>query len=350
MDDQKNLRYKIPQPLKEITGSITSCIYDSNFCQYSSTDIATALVISAVKNQSLEIIAKSPNADTIFWRIYGGLTIDKLEKLVKTQRPPKGSHIKILIDGYDDMFYGKDALGLVGTKPKDGTSKSFKYMAAFATNQPKGMITIREMFDGSVAKDAMDLIEELRKDYVMDVVVMDGEFYKAELVKYLSDKGIPFVIKRTNTGNIRALDARYGKPHLYKQGVKRGDGKVINLKCWVYRYKGKDGDFFLVSNIKGSPKKIRKIFQTRWEIETGFREVNRVKIKTTTRDFLIRLFFYIISCIIYNLWRKIRFRCGLFAIRLDDVIDQVKRFVSETVLHSTDILGCLRRRYIHLSI
>ncbi len=95
---------------------------------------------------------------------------------------------------------------------------------------------------------------------------------------------------------------------------------IVQRSYWIYRYKGKDDDFFLVSDTKKNPKKIRKMYRTRWEIETGFREVNRVNIKTTTRDFMGRLFFYIVSCIIYNLWQRIRFRCNLFVIRLNDFV------------------------------
>ena len=80
MDREPNLRYKIPQPLKEITEDIASCIYKSEFCLYDSADIATAIVISAVKNQSLETVARFPNADTVFWRIGKGITFEKLER------------------------------------------------------------------------------------------------------------------------------------------------------------------------------------------------------------------------------------------------------------------------------
>ena len=54
--------------------------------------------------------------------------------------------------------------------------------------------------------------------------------------------------------------------------------------------------------MRNGAKEIRKLYKTRWHIETGFREINRVEIKTTTRGFLVRLFFYIVSCVVYNLW------------------------------------------------
>ena len=350
MDDQKNLRYKIPLPLKAITGSIASCIYESGSCRYSNADIATTIVMVAVNNTSLASVARSPDSDTVLWRIREGLTFEKAEKLVKTQKPPKGTHIKVLLDGHDKMFYGRDALGLVGTKPKRGTSRAFKYLVAFNSNAPKGIVALREMFDGSVTNDATDMIKELLNDYVIDVVIADGEFYKAEFVDFLSKAKIPFIIRRTNTGNMRELGAKYNAPFFYETDVERAGGRTIHLRYWVYRCKGKDGDFFLVSSMKKDVKKIRKMFSGRWEIETGFREVNRVRIKTTTRDFLVRLFFYIVSCIVYNLWQRIRFRFNLFVVRLDEMVENVISFVKEATFRAADIFGAARRRHVRLRI
>jgi len=345
-----NPTYIIPTPLKEVIGSVRTCLYQSEFCTYGSADIATALVTAAVQNKSLNGVSKRPDSDTDFWRIYKGLTIDALKLLVMTQRPPKGAHITILVDGHDKMKCGKDALGLVGTKPKCGTSLAFKYLVAFSNGERKGIIDVREMFDGSVTNDAMELVQELEKDYIIDWIIMDGEFYKAELIGYLINAKIPFITKRTNTGNIRELGIKYGRPYLYKTDVVRPDGRVIHLQYWMYKYRGRNGDFFLISNVKNGSKTVRKLFKTRWNIETGFREVNRVGIRTTTRDFLMQLFFYIVSCMVYNVWQKIRFRYGTSTVRLDDVIDCVKRYIKQLVLSATDILGFHRNHHIRLRI
>lgn len=350
MNDQRNLKYKIPQPMKEVIGSINTCIYESRFCGYSSADIATAIVTAAIQNRSLNTVADRPDSDTVFRRIYNGLNIDNLGALVKTQRLSKGTHIKLLFDGHNEMFCGKDALGIIRTKPKNGTNKAFGYLVGFSNTDPKRIVAIEELFDGSVTTDSKEMVEELRKDYPIDLLVADGEFYKAEFVKYLSDVKIPFVIRRTNTGNIRELGIKYTEPHLYKTDVERTDGTTIHLQYWIYRYKGRDGDFFLISDMKKSPKTIRKLFKTRWNIETGFREVNRAEIKTTTRDFLVRLFFYVVSCMVYNMWQKIRFRYSMFAVRLDDIMVQVKAYMKQLMLSASDILAVWRRRCIRLRI
>ena len=93
MDDLRNLRYIIPSPLREVIGNVSTCIYDSPYCTYSSTDIATALVMTAVQNRSPYGVANSPDSDTVFERVYGGLDIESVENLARMQRPPKGTHL-----------------------------------------------------------------------------------------------------------------------------------------------------------------------------------------------------------------------------------------------------------------
>jgi putative transposase len=345
-----NLNNIIPIPLKEVIGSIRTCLYESPYCTYSSADIATALVTAAIQNKSPNTVANRPDSDTVFERIYKGLNMDNLESLIKTQRPPKGTHIKLLLDGHNDGFWGKDALGIIRTKPKNGTNKAFGYLVGFSNIEPKGIVAIQELFSGSVTTDSMEMIEELRKDYTIELLIADGEFYKAEFVEYLTDAKIPFIIRRTNTGNIRELGIKYTKPHLYETIVERPTGEKIRLRYWIYRYKGIGDDFFLASNMKNGSKTIRKLFKTRWNIETGFREVNRVGIKTTTRDFLVRLFFYVVSCMVYNMWRKIRFRYSMFAVRLDDIVVQIKAYIKRLMLSASDILAVWRRRCIRLRI
>jgi len=248
MYDLKNPNFIVPTPLKEVIGSISACLYQSEFCHYSGADVATSMVTAAIQNKSLNAVSEHPNSDTDFWRIYNGITVDNLKPLIKTQTPPKGTHMKVLLDGHNNGFWGKDALGIVRTKPKNGTNKAFGYLAAFSNTNPKGIIAVEELFDGSVTNESEEMVKELRKDYTIDLLLADGEFYKAEFVDDLCRNHIPFIIRRTNTGNIRELGVKSTEPYPYKTDVKRPDGTIIHLKYWIYRYKGSDGDFFLISS------------------------------------------------------------------------------------------------------
>ena len=95
--------------------------------------------------------------------------------------------------------------------------------------------------------------------------------------------------------------------------------------------------------MKKSAKAIRKMSSTWWEIEM-------VWIKTASTDFLVRLFFFIVSCIVYNIWMKLRFRFSMFMIKLDDMVDTAKNYTKSLLLFPYDIIGVPRRRHIRLNI
>ena len=92
------------------------------------------------------------------------------------------------------------------------------------------------------------------------------------------------------------------------------------------------------------------MYKTWWNIETGFREINRAKAKTTTPDLFVRLFLYVVSCIIYNLWMKVRFRFSLLTIRMYDFVDYVSWFLKDVLLRGTDIGNNLRHRIVVLRL
>ena len=127
-------------------------------------------------------------------------------------------------------------------------NKTFGYLVGFSNTEPKGIISIQELFSGSVTTDLMEIVSKLRKDYTVDLLVADDKFYKVEFVEYLTDVKIPFIIRRTNTWNIRDLGIKCTKLRLYETIVERLTGKKICLQYWIYCYKEIGDDFF--SSIK----------------------------------------------------------------------------------------------------
>jgi hypothetical protein len=342
MRQTRNPKYIISSYGRDTIRKIASAIYESPDCRYSSNDIATNLFVACLKGKSIEYVSRAPIGDTVLWRIKKEIGLAAIKDLIDLQKPAKGSHLTILLDGHDVMFYGKVTNGIVGTKPKDGSHRAFKYLAAYTTSEPHSIVDVMPLFDGSTTDPAISLIGCLMKDYVIDMVIMDGEFYLAELIDFLSRNGIEFTCRRTNTNNIRELNVLYDEPYRYETKVKRGEGNEINLSYWLYRCKGIGGDFYLVSSIKTAPKKLRMLYKTRWNIETGFRDVNGVKAKTTTRDMFVRLFLYVVSCIIYNLWMKTRFKFNLLTIRMYDFVESLIDSAKMWLLGCMDIGNRIR--------
>jgi len=57
------------------------------------------------------------------------------------------------------------------------------------------------------------------------------------------------------------------------------------------------------SDIEGSAERVSSLYRKRWGIETGYRVIKySFGLRTTSRDFRIRLFYFLFSTIVYNLW------------------------------------------------
>jgi len=56
------------------------------------------------------------------------------------------------------------------------------------------------------------------------------------------------------------------------------------------------------TNTHISPERMRKLFKRRWGIETSYRMVNKFLAKTTSKIYSIRLLYFYLAILLYNLW------------------------------------------------
>ena len=43
----------------------------------------------------------------------------------------------------------------------------------------------------------------------------------------------------------------------------------------------------------------------RWEIESGYRSIERFMVATTSTDFGLRFFYFAFACLLYSIWRAV---------------------------------------------
>ena len=49
-------------------------------------------------------------------------------------------------------------------------------------------------------------------------------------------------------------------------------------------------------------ERLFKAYGRRWGIETSYRVTNNFRAKTTSKDYLVRLFYWLYSVLLYNIW------------------------------------------------
>ncbi len=319
-----NVKNIIPTTVrKTVADLIKPLISESRHSQYKKEQITDVLITASLMHESLETTAKEPISDTVFLRITR--SYKKLRKIIRKGRPKIDKEVDLAIDVHDEMYHGEKKRGIVGTKPKNGSHFAFKFLAVrIVSGNMQYIVDIIPLLKKSVTQPTINAIEELRRKYNIRYVLMDGEFYSSGLLIYLDKRGIVYVCRRKYSSALNSQDLPYKKAVLYPIKV---NNENVQKECFVYRFHRRKDDFYLASNMKERAGKIRKLFRIRWRIETAFREVNRFEIRTCTRSRFIRLFFYVISCVLYNIWMSIRGHVRKTVVRMNDLKHALLEFV-----------------------
>lgn len=206
----------------------------------------------------------------------------------------------IAFDWHDQPYYGLHKTeGIVGTKPKDGTAYAFCYLTVSVITPKKRLVlaVLPLKTRDNLAQVVLPLLH-LMMQYIKDVayVAFDNGFQDSLLLKALSDRNVPFVIPLRDTVKLRRRWRwkRYAKRFSYNtQGVDVDVVEAVDSKGVQY---------FLGTNLAGRPKRILKLYKKRWGIETSYRMIGQFYPKTTSNSFVIRVFYFVLAVLLYNVW------------------------------------------------
>ncbi len=54
----------------------------------------------------------------------------------------------------------------------------------------------------------------------------------------------------------------------------------------------------------GNPRLLRE-YSYRWEIESGYKSIKRFMAATTSKNFVLRFFYFAFACLLYSIWRAV---------------------------------------------
>jgi hypothetical protein len=155
--------------------------------------------------------------------------------------------------------------------------------------------------------DAMDtLAVKVKRLY------LDRGFYSVPVIRWLKALKIPFImpaIIRGKTGGTRALcrgQRRYHTDYTLRSTVQ---GTVTCPLVVVCRYRkgaqGKHGIQYLlyvVYRAKVAGSQVHRHYRDRFGIETSYRIKNQARIRSTTKNPVLRLLYVALAFILVNLW------------------------------------------------
>ena len=267
-----------------------------------------------------------PPIDETQRRLNAGLAAD-LPKALRKRRYPMAIDLT-LIPYHGEPYRSPEEI--YRGKAKSGTSHFHAYATAYVVRHGRRFtVAMTRVLYGEPIKQVLQrLLQRASRIGVKPrYLLLDRGFYSVEVVRYLQAARYPFLMPVARRGrkprhpeksqslwrffawkrsgwsqhrwrNAEGRLATVGICVVYGRFGKRG--KRRRLQTLVYAYRG-----FRPASCEW----VRETYRTRFAIETTYRQMNQARIRTCTRDPLLRLLFVGLALILRNVWVWLHLTC-----------------------------------------
>ena len=306
---------------KHCTSSVIITVLFYAAARLTSVSDACARLFKAPSDETFRqaLLATLPSWVELQRRLNRALSGDLPKGLLK--RPQR-----IAIDNHEIPYHGeplREKNEIRRGESRSGTTRFHDYATAYVVRKgyrfTLGVVWFRQ--DDSYTDVLKRLLRQVRQCGVkVRLLLLDRGFYCGEVVRYLEAARTPFLMPLKAAGRrprqerkVRTDARRFfqQKQSGLTQHTWQSGGRRVSVKVCIYcrndaGRKGKHGRHALVYAYwgfhPGSIPWIRQMYRRRFGIETSYRQMERARIRTTTRDFVRRLLFAGIALLLRNAW------------------------------------------------
>ncbi|QXJ31246.1 ISH3 family transposase [Saccharolobus shibatae] len=224
---------------------------------------------------------------------------------------------RVAIDFHSQPQYHKDKSLLSRIKPNKGTSWGLVQVAIFLLSRKSIFLDVLPITVKNIAEDfkmvMQVVLEELDKfDLRLVRVYGDREFAVNEVVKFLLDLGVDFVIAaryqmyRKYEDKLRDVDITYcGVRYTGFLCVRHVSGAYLVI---LRKEVGKKGDGIIAFLVSGEVdvRTAVVLAEERWGVENAFRSLEEFRVRTRTCDVRKELVLILLCYFLLNIWFLVR--------------------------------------------
>ena len=225
--------------------------------------------------------------------------------------------VELAIDGKKDLYYGKNgSINVRGIVPEHGADEVWEYIVLSTIHPVKlPLMAIRYPMGADLAKCCIELLEYARSlPIIIEKILFDRGFYNGHLIDYLESKKqgktLPYLIFVPKNEAVERyaseLEHNFGAfKHLVKYNrektVWEAPTTIVICKNVGMNEKGEPYDWYFATNLKPSYSLVKQ-YRRRWNIETGFRIMEKGKIMTNSNNPVVRLFYFLLRALLSAIW------------------------------------------------
>ena len=261
--------------------------------------------------------------------------------------------VDIAIDATEQMYYGdKNDPMVVKTKFKTGTNTAFRFATVNVVE--RGMrftLMAIPMSQFTSNKEVLErLITYAQKKVKIRYVYVDRAFFSGSCMMMLEKLGVKYIMPAIQHRRIKQLTERSEPVTVMDYKMKYRDSftrKHVRYKLVIMRSnQNPETKIAFATNIYDittrNAEAVCNNYSKRWGIETSYRVKNDFRVRTTSKNYIVRLFYFLLSVCLYNFWILANLIVGVlshFNIVLKPIISAK---IFGTLLHRSEMYyGCL---------
>lgn len=345
----------------------------------------TILLYAAARRTTVEAacqaLVKTPSANRVREHLnaqFGEQTINiqEMEKQFnqaflavlpkKVRRELATSKWEVAVDLTDICYYGKtddDDRQIRRSVAKKGTTHFYSYATLSMINrQQRYTVAMTLVTAGeSMVEVVKRLLEALKQLGIkIKMSYWDKAFGVIEVMRYLKNKAVPYIIavaQRGGAGGIKKLcrGRKSGRCRYRFKSAKAGSftaSVAVVCKYSKNKYKRRGVRYFCYAVNRIGRMKAGQVFsryRRRFAIESGYRQLHQVQIKTAMKNAVVRMLFIGLAILIVNVYVLLRrmvvtkseygTRRRWIALTLEMVVREIERYIEE-LLQLNRVLYC----------
>ena len=217
--------------------------------------------------------------------------------------------LDIAYDIHKVCYYGEHTSYICGGKHENGTSQFYQFLTCSIVVAGRRFILdvlpIHQL--DSIPKLLDESLKRVKKKIRVERVYLDRGFNSSKFINTLKNNGLNFLMPMTRILTVKKYfdkfeDSTSGIVKDFQ--ISKGEDKALVNLILIDDKLGIKRAF--ISNFDVLPEKAFQLYEMygkRWGIETSYRNVDHdFKPKTTTKNYNIRLFYFLFSVCLFNLW------------------------------------------------
>jgi hypothetical protein len=284
---------------------------------------------------------------------------DEVNEALAACLPPQmlESKVEAAIDEHDEPYYGdKEVLKeyVVRSKAKAGTTRFFRIITLYAIRRQM-RLTVAVAFVRPEDKTVSIVQRLLQRAKALKLQIsalyLDRGYCSGAVITYLQAIKQPAILActiRGKTGGTRQLCQ--GRKS-YRTRYTFTDGTTVNMAVVATFTAGKTKKrrrkwlLYVVIGLDWKPKTVHRRYGSRFGIESSYRILRRVRVKTSSRNPALRFFLLGFALLLVNVWAFLRWFVaripGRGPHRVDPIHFQFQLFVSLLRRAIEDIYGAV---------